>query len=724
VSLYLEQIAKALSRQKGRDLSAWVADARRRLPLDLTSAEQLSRRRRFLEDSLGDPEEAKVVFERIIRGNELQDANYLARGARAARSVARVAIIDDSGAPIGWGTGFLIAPGVLITNNHVLPSPSMAAHSLAQFRYERDINGTLQPPIPFRLTPGALFHTSAARDFTVVAVHDQSEDKAAALADFGFLPLVAATGKVIEGEWLTIVQHPGGERKQVCVRDNQLVKIDDDVLWYSTDTLGGSSGSPVHNSDWYVVALHHAGVPETREGKVQTIDGRDFDPARDSEQSIKWIANEGVRVSRIVEELRAHLPHHPLLRPVFESTPASARVVVPQAVISGLSLGFRSAPLPPHDQENPMSDTLDPFGERQVTVTLGIGPSGAVRIVNGGEEAERTSERGGSSKPPPFDVPFDADYADRAGYDPAFLGKDHAVQLPKLGAAAETDAAPLLKPANGNKHVLKYHNYSLVMHEKRRLAMYSAANVDFSGRFDMSRPADVWRMDPRIRADAQISNFYYRDNKFDRGHLTRREDLEYGRSRKDALVSAADTCHYTNCTPQHARFNQSKKLWQGIERHVLEGAIERDQFRAQVLTGPILAEDDPTWDRYPDIQYPVRFWKVVAAVNSKGKLFATAYILDQTAVIDQHGIEAAREVPFGPYKTFQVPISEVERETGMTFWSGPADRPVSLSKADPLAGGVVPRRPGRSRAHEAAGVEAPLGYHFISALENIYLGER
>ena len=69
-----------------------------------------------------------------------------------------------------------------------------------------------------------------------------------------------------------------------------------------------------------------------------------------------------------------------------------------------------------------------------------------------------------------FDAPFDEDYSKRKGYDPNFLGNSaHRVAFPVLGDALEAVAAPLLKPKNGNKHVLHYHNYSVVMHAQRRL---------------------------------------------------------------------------------------------------------------------------------------------------------------------------------------------------------------------------------------------------------------
>ena len=732
MSALLDQIAKARDRSSDFDVAALVESARDKVPGELTSAAQLAKRRRFLSESLGDEVEATRVFERIILGNELQDANYLARGARAARAVARIAICGPSGQQIGWGTGFLIAPGVLITNNHVLPSPVLASRSIAQFRAELDIDGNVQAVVPFSLAPGSLFYTSLDRDFTVVAVEPRSNDSAADLTDFGHLPLVGTLGKVAEGEWLTIIQHPNGERKQVCVRENKLLKIAGDVLWYSTDTLGGSSGSPVHNNDWYVVALHHSGVPQmSANGRIQTNDGRDFDAIRDGEDSIKWVANEGIRVSRILAELHAKLPEHPLLRAVFSATPEESRLRVPQAIMWTPSPLLRSIPLPPMPQplEPTMSSTPLSMNERKVTVTLGISPDGGVRVISGGA-AERAAfaieaVKAPKEKAPTFDVPFNADYSDRDGFNPDFLGKDGLrVHLPKLGDAAEAVAASLLKQTDANTNVLHYHHYSVVMHEERRLALYSAANVDFGGRWELSRPTDVWRTDPRIATDAQLTNFYYRNNRFDRGHLTRREDLEFGKTRMAALVTAADTCHWTNCTPQHEKFNQNKELWQGIEQYILEQSVKDDAFRAQVITGPILAEDDPTWDAFPKIQYPVRFWKVVAAVDANGKLFATAYILDQSGVIDQFGIEeAAREIPFGAYKTFQTTIAEVERETGLTFWSGPDANPVSLSQVDPL-----PKAPSRSRranvrAEESMGIDVPDGYRLLASTDSIYLGE-
>jgi len=280
---------------------------------------------------------------------------------------------------------------------------------------------------------------------------------------------------------------------------------------------------------------------------------------------------------------------------------------------------------------------------------------------------------------------FDATYKDRKGFDTSFLnpGKlDGSVFLPKLSTALAELAVPLV--ANKAQNVLDYHHYSVVMHRTRRFAIYSAANVDFKGRFDMSRPKDFWRVDPRIDAANQVTEAFYTHNQFDRGHLTRREDMEFGADQAEALASAVDACHWTNCTPQHARFNESAQLWQGLEKHILEQAVDKDKFRAQVITGPVFDPKDPVLAGFADTPYPLRFWKVVAAINASGRLFATAYVLDQRGVIEKCGVRGAPETPFTPYKTYQTTIAGVESLTGLSFTGGKESKPVSLSEFDPL----------------------------------------
>jgi endonuclease I len=104
---------------------------------------------------------------------------------------------------------------------------------------------------------------------------------------------------------INIIQHPGGQMKQVTLDENELIDILDDFLHYESDTMRGSSGSPVFNDQWEAIALHHSGVPQrNEEGKVLSKSGDIWMPLMGNDQ-IMWLANEGVRISRLVAFLRS-----------------------------------------------------------------------------------------------------------------------------------------------------------------------------------------------------------------------------------------------------------------------------------------------------------------------------------------------------------------------------------------------------------------------------------
>ena len=82
--------------------------------------------------------------------------------------------------------------------------------------------------------------------------------------------------------------------------------------------------------------------------------------------------------------------------------------------------------------------------------------------------------------------------------------------------------------------------------------------------------------------------------------------------------------------------------------------------RMSIFAGPVLADDDP--EAY-GLQYPVKFWKVVAAMVD-GELEAYGFVLDQTPTIDRWGLE---ELDFGKLRVHQVSLSDIETLTGMVF---------------------------------------------------------
>ncbi|MEQ8787579.1 MAG: endonuclease [Pirellulaceae bacterium] len=245
-----------------------------------------------------------VLLERIIETNELMSASFLIRGAQVRRSVGRVAIRGSSGGILGFGTGSMVSPRLMMTNNHVLDGSATAANSTIQFDFVERFDGTMMDIVEYALAPGEFFITDEALDVTIVAVALASEG-GESLASRGWSPLLAESGKAVVGERVNIIQHPGGQPQQIALRQNRIVDVVDDFLHYAADTQQGSSGSAVANDVWQTAALHHAGVPNRDAlGRILLIGGQPWDGSSNTVDQIHWIANEGVRISRIVDLLQ------------------------------------------------------------------------------------------------------------------------------------------------------------------------------------------------------------------------------------------------------------------------------------------------------------------------------------------------------------------------------------------------------------------------------------
>ncbi len=211
----------------------------------------------------------------ISTRSSLVPISYLEQGLACSRAVGRVVRPDG-----GYGTGFLIANDRLVTNNHVLATAEMAAASVVQFNYQKTLDGVDAPYEEYRLKAEG-FKTSSEDDWTMVSVDGHPVQK------WGALCLGVAAPRI--NDRVTIVQHAGGGPKQISYVANVVVFSDALRLQYLTDTLPGSSGAPVFDREWKVVALHHSGgwIPE---------------PGAPSKQP--FYRNEGIAADRLAEAIR------------------------------------------------------------------------------------------------------------------------------------------------------------------------------------------------------------------------------------------------------------------------------------------------------------------------------------------------------------------------------------------------------------------------------------
>ena len=646
--------------------------------------------------------EIRMVTERQIGATlDFVDLAPDEQALKAGRPVVRLVTLGAAGiVPEGFATGFLIAPGLILTNYHVFRDRNEARETGAQFLYERTTAGLRQGLI-FALEPERFFVNDRTLDFAIVAVKQLGLD-GAPLSQFQYLPLIGAKGKILKGDPVSIIQHPEGRPKQYATVNNQLLDLrDDGFLLYETDTLEGSSGSPVFNRHWETIGLHHCGVPQMEGGMLVTRDDRRVHPdAEVADGDLIWIANEGVRVSAIVAKLSEQRLDSPaeqqMLDELLDLTgDPLARTAEQNPLLDGVTL---AAPALPATASPTMATAFQFTGPVTIHMsspapqaaatqaparTSALTPSSSLPAAKPAAEAEFREKT----------LKFDEDYNARSGhgYQADFL-EGWEIQQPKLTKA---HAGKPLEDEDGDPLVLPYYHYSLVMNADRRLVAWAASNVDYSEearahtRTRKEYGGENWRLDPRVALLApglQIENadFYAPAKKIDRGHIVRREDGAWGATPKEAEYGNSDTYHWTNCTPQSEAFNQSGKdgIWGKFEEHI-QREVAPLGGRMTVFAGPVLNPDDPKhgYSNGGTIQVPMEFWKVVVCTaKEQGSVVRLAYglVFDQTEPVERLGYE---RMDMEDYEVYQMPLSEITKKTGVAFDPG-------VMEADVLNGGL------------------------------------
>ncbi len=224
--------------------------------------------RKLLEKDISDH------FEKVHKEANFLPSSFLENGVHRAQSVCRM-VTNTS-----YASGFLIASrNFIMTNNHVLPDIQTARESIAEFDYDED-----DILYPVTLDPDRFFMTDQALDFTIVAC-----DPSPLPDEIDAIPLLRDPDTITRNERANIIQHPRGRKKEISLHDNKISYVYDLTIRYSTDTEGGSSGSPVFNDQWNLVALHHAGWGNS--------DGT--------------ASNEGIRIKAIVDHINAQSKNEP-----------------------------------------------------------------------------------------------------------------------------------------------------------------------------------------------------------------------------------------------------------------------------------------------------------------------------------------------------------------------------------------------------------------------------
>ncbi|MFF3843168.1 trypsin-like peptidase domain-containing protein [Streptomyces sp. NPDC001930] len=243
--------------------------------------------------------------EEIVLQDDTVPYEFLHGGIRAGASVALLRIPPyESGAPLvpsypHGGTGWMIAPDLLITNHHVVMARSSEQPGVRPYVSDEDLrlqalmsrsrfdfveNAAAAP----EATAGELAAWDASLDYAIVRLSPDQERRPTLRV--ATRPLLVRERQRVP---VNIIQHPGGLPKRVALRNNLVYRADEHDILYFTDTRGGSSGSPVCLDDWTVVGLHRG---------TRKVDEVEFQGARTR------FVNVGTQMSSILAHIEQFAP--------------------------------------------------------------------------------------------------------------------------------------------------------------------------------------------------------------------------------------------------------------------------------------------------------------------------------------------------------------------------------------------------------------------------------
>ncbi len=274
------------------------------------------------------PGEHEDIWEKYERVSDaLEDEVIKTKLGNFKKKLDELAIEDkhrEGTIYISFATGFMVGKNYLITNFHVFNQENKndIKNFVAQFRYEKNALGRNLETVDYQLDPDVFCISNEQLDYTIVQVKPLENYEKAGLRfaeageNFGWLPMLADstliappisrdhanhlvkliaeidTNRIFSadllGEPVFIIQHPQGMQKKIVLFNNRIQNIYHKFLQYEADADFGSSGSPLLNSQWQLVGLHHAAL------------------VRWNGEDIEVQGNLGTRVCEIVKHLETN----------------------------------------------------------------------------------------------------------------------------------------------------------------------------------------------------------------------------------------------------------------------------------------------------------------------------------------------------------------------------------------------------------------------------------
>lgn len=228
------------------------------------------------------------LFEEIIQENA-KFINLATLYIKLPLLEGQVCWIDIPG---GGGTGFLVGPDLVLTNDHVVEKLRQGKARWqdvkCRFDYKQAIDGTIldhkkqtlvgldggkplverRPPSPYDWTPDLGDAAPEELDCALLKLAEKvgTRPVGGGIGDpeakpRGWIDAASTPPPLAAGNQVLLLQHPKGEPLQLSIGTVKQFNASGTRLRYDANSKDGSSGSPCFNADLQLVALHHARDP-------------------------------------------------------------------------------------------------------------------------------------------------------------------------------------------------------------------------------------------------------------------------------------------------------------------------------------------------------------------------------------------------------------------------------------------------------------------------------
>jgi endonuclease G, mitochondrial len=188
---------------------------------------------------------------------------------------------------------------------------------------------------------------------------------------------------------------------------------------------------------------------------------------------------------------------------------------------------------------------------------------------------------------------------------------------------------------------IQHSYYTLSYSSTHRQAEYSYYYLSPESILGGQERTDDFRVDPKVKSNP-VKSTDYQGSGFDRGHLCPAADMALD------LTAMSETFYMSNMSPMAPSFNRG--IWSRLEDWVREEALGNSGL--YVVTGPILSSSCGSIKE--SITVPCAYYKIVFTGGSQPRML---------------GFVLSNEGASGSLQAFAVSVDEIEKNTGLDFFS-------------------------------------------------------